>query len=118
MSLLEEEFIVNPQDNIKKSMFHIKEKLKEIETINIISGINASNLVIRICDSLVRLNYVTYDYVSTFTKVINNKRQINLKVILKKTTDFDRLYEINKLNRLDIIAKKEKIKQEAILLQT
>ena len=35
MSLLEEEFIVNPQDNIKKSMFHIKEKLKEIETINI-----------------------------------------------------------------------------------
>jgi hypothetical protein len=112
MSLIEE-FIVNPQDNIKKSMFHIKEKLKERETIEIISGVNASNLVIRVCDSLIRLNYVTYNNITTITKVINNKRQINLKVVLKKTQDFDRLYEINKLNRLDIIAKKEKKKLEA-----
>jgi hypothetical protein len=106
------EFIVNPSDNFKKSMFHIKQILKERNELTIKSGVYGSFVATRVCENLLRLNYVTIANISTSTTVINDKRRISLNILIKKTKDFDKLYEENEEKRKKIIAEKEKARNE------
>jgi len=106
------EFIINPMDNFKRAMYHVKESLKDKNELTIISGVEGAFVASIVCENLVRLNYVTYSNISTSTKVVEGKRRINLVVVLKKTKEFQKLYDENEAKRKLIIEEKEKNKTE------
>jgi hypothetical protein len=106
------EFIVNPTDNFRKSMFHIKKILKERQELTIISGVSGSFVATRVCEDLARLNYVTFGNITTTTTLNNERRRINLNIVLLKTKDFDRLYEESEQKRQEIITEKDKFKNQ------
>lgn len=106
------EFIVNPSDNIKKAMWNIKQNLKNKNELSIISGVSGSFAATKVCDNLVRLKYVTIDNITTTTSIIEGKRRISINILIKKTSEFERLYEENEEKRREIIATKEKAKSE------
>jgi len=101
------EFIINPVDNFKKAMYHIKEILKDKNELTVISGVEGAFTASIVCENLVRLNYVSYKNVSTSTQVHNGKRRISLVIVLQKTKDFQKLYDENEAKRKLIIAEKE-----------
>ena len=106
------EFIINPMDNFKRAMYHVKELLKDKNELTILSGVEGAFVASIVCENLVRLNYVTYANISTSTKVVEGKRRINLVVVLKKTKEFQKLYDENEAKRKLIIEEKEKTKTE------
>ena len=85
------EFIVNPNDNFKKSIYHIKNILKEKQELIVKSGAHGSFTATIVCENLQRNKYVTITGVSTVTRVHDEKRKISLNITIKKTQDFDKL---------------------------
>ena len=69
------EFIVNPSDNYKRAMYLIKELLREKTELTVISGTRGAPTSSKVCENLVRLNYVSYANVKTITEVVNGKRR-------------------------------------------
>ena len=106
------EFIVNPHDNFKKSMYHVKEQLKDKDELTVRSSTYGAFVATRVCENLARLEYVTITGVTTQTKVEEEKRRISLIITLKKSKDFDKLYEQHEERRKILIAEKEKRKNE------
>jgi hypothetical protein len=106
------EFIVNPHDNFKKSMYHVKEQLKDKDELTVKSSTYGAFVSTRVCENLSRLQYVTITGVTTQTKVEDGKRRISLVINLKKSKDFDKLYEQHEERRKTLIAEKEKRKNE------
>lgn len=108
------EFVINPKDNPKKSMYYIKENLRSNSELVVISGVHGSSVASRVTENLVRLNYVSIRDIKTSTTVSEGKRKICLKITIQKTKEFDSLYEENEHKRKFIIAEKERRKQDPI----
>lgn len=106
------EFIINPNDNFKKSMYHIKEQLKDKNELIVKSSTYGAFVASRVCENLSRLEYVTITSLTTQTKVEDGKRRISLVINLKKNKDFDKLYLQHQERRKALIAEKEKKKNE------
>ena len=102
------EFKVEVYDTTKKVMYHIKEILLSTEIINVIAFTDSSPIATRAAESLVRFGYVTYENIQTVTNVNNNRRSIKLIITLKKTANFNKLYEENEKERKKKQEEKEK----------
>ena len=80
----------------RKVMFLVKDFLLTNEIVNLVSGTNTSHIASRAAESLVKFGYVTTENIQTLTEVKNERRHIKLIITLKKTKDFQKIYDENK----------------------
>lgn len=97
------EFIIYPNDNHSKSMYHIKKFLKDKEELTVRSHSTESLSTLIICERLVKMNYVTMSNIQTSTELFKGRRKINIKITLKKTSDFDKLMEEDEIRRKEYL---------------
>ena len=91
----------------RKVMHLAKELLLKNEKLNLVSGTITSPIASRASESLVRFGYVTIENIQTLTEV-KNDRNIKLIITLKKTSDFQKIYDENK----EEIKKKEQEREQ------
>ena len=89
------ELPVGENDRSRKIMYLAKDFLLNTEKINIIGTTRSSSTATRAAETLVRLGYVTYENIQTITEIINDRRVIKLVITLKKTENFQKLYDEN-----------------------
>ena len=106
------EYKVEEYDNTKKVMYLVKEILKANDRINMIAGTKSSPVATRAAETLVRFGYVTFDNIRTLTEIKNDRRTIRLIITLKKTGNFDKLYQENEEERKKRQAERENNKKE------
>ena len=92
----------------RKVMHLAKELILKNEKLNLVSGTKTSPIASRASESLVRFGYVTIANIQTLTEVKNDRRNIKLIITLKKTNDFQKIYDENK----EEIKKKEQEKEQ------
>jgi hypothetical protein len=107
----EKNFVINPNDNYKRSMYFIKEILKEQEKLTIISGVRGAFIASKVVNILNSLKYVEIETLNTITKITEGKRNILLTIVLSKAADFDKLYQESVLLRMKKKEEKDKIKE-------
>ena len=83
----------------KKVMFLAKEMLLKQEKLNLVAGTNSSPIATRAAENLVRFGYVSFENIQTLTEVRNDRRNIKLIITLKKTSDFQKVYDENEAKR-------------------
>lgn len=101
------ELRVRGNDNTKRTMYLIKEFLLNNDSVNVVGGVAGSPIVTKATEALVRLKYVTYGDIKTETHIIEGRRITRIVVTLKKTNDFQRLYEENEQARKKFQAEKQ-----------
>ena len=79
----------------KKVMYFAKDMLRSSEKLNIVATTRSSAVASRAAETLVRLGYVTFENIQTLTEIKNDRRSIKLIITLKKTSNFQKLYEEN-----------------------
>ncbi len=82
-------------DSAPKIMYLAKEMLLSSETINISSTTNSASIGARAAENLVRFGYVTYENIKTETIIESNKKRIRFVITIKKTPQFEKLYNEN-----------------------
>ena len=82
-------------DSAPKIMYLAKEMLLSSETINISSTTNSASIGARAAENLVRFGYVTYENIKTETIIENNRKRTRFIVTIKKTPQFEKLYNEN-----------------------
>ena len=91
------ELRVSQYSSYKKVIFEAKEYLLSSEQIDISSGTSSSGIAARAAESLVRLGYVTIVNVQTLTIVERGGRIIKLVTTVKKTPEFQKIYDEDEL---------------------
>lgn len=107
----EKNFVINPNDNYKRSLYFIKEILKEQDQLTIISGVRGAYITSRVVNILHSLKYIYITSINTLTKISDGKRNILLTIIINKAEDFDKLYQESVLLRMKKKEEKDKIKE-------
>ena len=74
-------------------MYVAKQVLKHKEKIDIRARPMAAAQVVRVSEALRRLGYITYVSYKTTTTLVEGRLQRFLVVTVKKTKEFDKLYE-------------------------
>lgn len=90
-------------------MYVVKRVLKEKPTVDIRARPSAAAQVVRVAEALKRLGYVSYVRYYTTTVVVNGSLQRFIVVNVKKTNDFDKLYDAREEERTK---KMEQLNQE------
>ena len=93
------EIRIIPTQDAKQVMYLTKEFLLNNNVVDLTSGTQGAPVATRAADTLVRLNYVTYESVRTETSVMNDRRRTRLVIRLKKSKDFQKLYAENEERR-------------------
>ncbi len=99
MSAEHKELRVGATESSKRIMYLAKEFLLNNETVDIVAGTSGTLTAARVCETLVRLGYVTYNDIRTETNVINERRRSRVVISVKKTDNFKKLYDENEENR-------------------
>ena len=90
------EIKVLPIDNSKKVMYNSKNILAKYDEIELTAGTGGSPVAVRAAENLVRLGYVVYESIKTDTILSNSgRRRTKLTIRLKKTNDYQKLFEEN-----------------------
>ena len=89
------ELPVAEYDRGKKVMYFAKELLCSNEKLNLVANTNSAAVASRAAETLARLGYVTFDGIKTLTEIKNGRRAIKLFITLKKTANFQKLYDEN-----------------------
>lgn len=84
-------------------MYVVKRVLKHKQSVDIRARPSAAAQVVRVCEALKRLGYVTYSNYYTTSIVDGQVLQRFLVVNVKKTKDFDKLYDERETERKKII---------------
>ena len=80
-------------------MYVVKRVLKEKATVDIRARPSAAAQVVRVAEALKRLGYVSYVRYYTTSVVVNDTLQRFIVVNVKKTADFDKLYDAREEER-------------------
>ena len=89
-------------------MYVVKRVLKHKSTIDIRARPSAAAQVVRVCEALKRLGYISYvNYYTTSDCSENNSLQRFLVVNVKKTSNFDKLYDDREVERQKLMDGKE-----------
>jgi hypothetical protein len=99
MSMDIKELRVGLDYSAKKVMYLAKELLLQNDLLDVVCGNGSAPTATRSCETLIRLNYVTYDLIRTETNIIEGNRRTRLVMRLKKTSEFQRLYDENQALR-------------------
>ena len=102
---------VGGNTNTRSVVYEAKKLMLEQETIEVYSGTYGAQTVAQACEQLVRLNYVTVTDTRSETNIVEGNRRIKFVMGLKKTSDFQKLYDENEANRK--AKQEERAKQEA-----
>lgn len=89
-------------------MYVVKRVLKLKENIEVRARPSAAAQVVRVCEALKRLGYISYSNYYTTSNVENNLLQRFLVVNVKKTKQFDKLYDDREEERKKLIEEKAK----------
>jgi hypothetical protein len=88
-------------------MYVVKRVLKTKNTLDIRARPSAAAQVVRVCEALKRLGYVTYTNYYTTSIVEGEVLQRFLVVNVKKTKEFDKLYDDREVERKKIMETKD-----------
>lgn len=91
-------------------MYVVKRVLKHKESIEIRARPSAAAQVVRVCEALKRLGYITYTGCSTVSIIQDDVLQRFLIVKVKKTNQFDKLYDDREVERKKIVDSREQQK--------
>ena len=80
-------------------VYEAKKLLLEQESIEVYSGTYGAQTVAQAVEQLVRLNYVTVTDVRSETNILEGNRRIKFVMRIKKTANFQKLYDENEANR-------------------
>ena len=89
-------------------MYVVKQVLKTRETVDIRARPLGAAQVVRVAEALKRLGYITYQKYITTTVVDNGRLQRYIVVTVKKTKDFQKLFDEREAEREKLLASKEK----------
>ena len=107
------EYPVTEYDHGRKVMYFAKEMLLKEEKINLVASTKSSPIASRAAETLVRLGYVTFENIQTLTEIKNDRRVIRLIITLKRTANFNKLYEENQKYKKEREEEREKESKEA-----
>jgi len=93
------ELSVRLSDDAKRVMYLAKEFLLNNDHVDVVSGTPSAVVATRAAETLVRLNYVTYEDIKTETIIVKGRRRTRLVLRLRKTENFKSLYDENVANR-------------------
>lgn len=102
------EFLVNFEDNAKRIMYLVKEILLTHDSVDIIASTASAHNASRAAETLHRLNYVTYENIRTDTSIVDDRRRTKLIIRIKKTSQFQSLYDENEAKRKQYQEEREK----------
>ena len=89
-------------------MFVVKQVLKSRETCDIKARPSGAAQVVRVAEALKRLGYITYTKYTTTTVVSENNRLTRyITVSVKKTKDFQKLFDEREKEREKMIKERE-----------
>jgi hypothetical protein len=91
-------------------MYVVKRVLKHKEKTEVRARPSAAAQVVRVCEALKRLGYITYLNQYTVSHIEGDTVQRFLVVNIKKTSEFDKLYDNREVERKKIIDSKEQQK--------
>ena len=89
-------------------MYVVKRVLKTKDTVDIKARPSAAAQVVRVCEALKRLGYVSYIKYYTTSTILEGVLQRFIVVNVKKTSQFDKLYDEREVERQKIEDSKEK----------
>ncbi len=107
MSAEHKELRVGATESTKRIMYLAKEFLLNKDSLDVVAGTSGALTAAKVCETLVRLGYVTYNDIRTETNIVNDRRRTRIVISIKKTADFKKLYDENEENR----KKKQEAKQ-------
>ena len=104
---MSKELYIRREDNTKRSIYLAKEFLKSSDgELKVMSSHMGAGIVAKVCNALASMNYVTITNVETDTSAKEGRRKIRLIITVKKTSQFDKLYEENLLKRKEMEEKR------------
>ena len=86
---------ITKSETAKRAMYLIKVFLLNNDYVDINTGPIESPAAVRASESLVRLGYCVFEKVKTDTTLLNNRRRTKLIIRLRKTENFQSLYDEN-----------------------
>ena len=86
---------ITKSETAKRAMYLIKVFLLNNDYVDINTGPIESPAAVRASESLVRLGYCVFEKVKTDTTLLNNRRRTKLIIRLRKTENFQALYDEN-----------------------
>ena len=89
-------------------MYVVKQVLKSRDTVDIRARPSGAAQVVRVAEALKRLGYITYVKYFTITLVTNGRLQRFIVVNVKKTPNFQKLYDEREAERTKLLESKEK----------
>ena len=89
------ELRITRSETAKRAMYLIKVFLLNNDYVDINTGPIESPAAVRASESLVRLGYCVFEKVKTDTTLLNNRRRTKLIIRLRKTENFQALYDEN-----------------------
>ncbi len=89
-------------------MYVVKQALKSRETVDIKARPLGAAQVVRVAEALKRLGYITYQKYYTTTTLQEGKLQRYIVVTVKKTSNFQKLYDEREAERKKLVESREK----------
>ena len=89
-------------------MYVVKQVLRTRETVDIRARPLGAAQVVRVAEALKRLGYITYEKYYTQTLVDKERLQRFIIVKVKKTKDFQKLYDQREAERAKLLESQEK----------
>ena len=89
-------------------MYIVKQVLKTRDSCDIRARPLGAAQVVRVAEALKRLGYITYEKYYTSTVIDKERLQRFITVKVKKTKDFQKLYDERKYERAKLLEKKKK----------
>ena len=89
-------------------MYVVKQVLRHRDSCDIRARPLGTAQVVRVAEALKRLGYITYEKYFTSTVIDNNRLQRFITVKVKKTKDFQKLYDQREAERAKMIESQEK----------
>ena len=89
-------------------MYIVKQALQKRQTVDIRARPLGAAQVVRVAEALKRLGYITYEKYFTSTVVDKERLQRFITVKVKKTKDFQKLYDQREAERAKMLESQEK----------
>ena len=89
-------------------MYVVKQVLRTRETVDIRARPLGAAQVVRVAEALKRLGYITYEKYFTSTVIDRERLQRFITVKVKKTKDFQKLFDQREAERAKMLESKEK----------
>ena len=106
------EFKVDPNDYGKKVTYLLKELLKANNRIKIVGNTASATSATIAAETLKRLGYIEFENVQTETAIEDGRRKTRILITVRKTDNFEKLYQENEEFRKKKEEERKKAEEE------